>query len=233
MISQLRGDTDSVVRRNREHIKVVLDVVLFCAKQNLSLRGHRETAEAINRGNVVELFNFVAQFDPQIQQRMAQMPKNATMLSPDAQNDLLEAAATLLLCNIRSEIQENSGTFYAIIADEYKDQAKRELLAVCLRYMHNGVIKERAVGFVATEEMHATAIAHKILEVIQPLQLDPSLCVGFSFDGAAVMSGNKGGVQAILKGTFPRTVYVHCNSHRLNLALATVSKSSVHVSTFF
>lgn len=81
VISQLRGDTDSVVRRNREHIKVVLDVVLFCAKQNLSLRGHRETAEAINRGNVVELFNFVAQFDPQIQQRMAQMPKNATMLS--------------------------------------------------------------------------------------------------------------------------------------------------------
>lgn len=89
------------------------------------------------------------------------------------------------------------------------------------------------MGFAAIADMSATAIARTILEVIEPLQLDPWLCVGFSFDGAAVMSGNKGGVQAILKETFPRAVYVHCNSHRLNLVLATVSKSSVHVSTFF
>lgn len=232
VVSQMNRDMDSLVNKNREHIKVVLDVLLFCAKQNIPLRGHRETDEAVNRGNVIELFKFVSQFDPQIEQRLAQIPKNATMLSPEVQNDLLEAAATLLLRNIKSEINNNSA-FYAIIADEYKDQAKRELLAVCIRYIHNGIITERAVGFVAIEDMSATAISRKILEVIEPLQLDPSLCVGFSFDGAAVMSGNKGGVQAILKETFPRAVYIHCNSHRLNLVLATVSKSSVHVSTFF
>lgn len=43
--------------------------------------------------------------------------------------------------------------------------------------------------FVATGNMSAAGISRKILEVIEPLQLDPSLCVGFSFDGAVVISG--------------------------------------------
>lgn len=47
------------------------------------------------------------------------------------------------------------------------------------------------------------------------------------------MSGHKGGVQFILKGTFPKAIYVHCNSHRLNLVLCTAAKASGHVSTFF
>ncbi|XP_034033315.1 zinc finger MYM-type protein 1-like [Thalassophryne amazonica] len=81
--------------------------------------------------------------------------------------------------------------------------------------------------------MSAQGISAKILEIIEPLGLDPSLCVGFSFDGASVMSGHKGGVQVILKETFPHAVYVHCNSHRLNLVLSAVTKASGHVSTFF
>lgn len=47
------------------------------------------------------------------------------------------------------------------------------------------------------------------------------------------MSGHKGGVQFILKRTFPKAIYVHCNSHRLNLVLCTAAKASGHVSTFF
>lgn len=55
----------------------------------------------------------------------------------------------------------------------------------------------------------------------------------FGFDGAAVMSGHKGGVQAILKRTFQSAIYVHCHSHRLNLILASVARTSADASTFF
>ena len=71
-----------------------------------------------------------------------------------------------------------------------------------------GTVRERAVVLVATDNMTAVAIAQKILEVVAHFGLDPSLCVAFGFDGALVMSGHKGGVQAILKGTFEYTVYV-------------------------
>uniref|UniRef100_A0A8C9YWK2 TTF-type domain-containing protein n=1 Tax=Sander lucioperca TaxID=283035 RepID=A0A8C9YWK2_SANLU len=156
----------SFIERNRDHLKVVLDIVLFCAKQGIPLRGHRENEDALNKGNFIELFKFMCKYDPQIQNRLEQLPRNGTLLSPDTQNELLESAASLLLRKI----------------------------------------KERAVGFMDTCDMSASGISEKILQVIEPLQLDPSLCVGFSFDGGSVMSGNKGGVHVILKKTFPQVI---------------------------
>ena len=38
-------------------------------------------------------------------------------------------------------------------------------------------IERTAVGFVETDNMTAEAILAKILEVLEPLQLDPGLCV--------------------------------------------------------
>ncbi len=235
MFDQLMRDkvNASFVERNREHIKVVLDVVLFCAKQDISLRGHRESEEALNRGNFLELFRLLSNYDTEIQTRLDQLPKNATMMSSDIQNDLLEAAASLLLHKIRSELQMTPGTYYAIMADECKDLSKRELVAVSIRYLHGGLVKERAIGFLDTCHMTADAISEKILQVLAPLNLDPELCVGFCFDRASVMSGAKGGVQTILKQTFHHAVYVHCCSHRLNLVLSSVAKVSRHVNTFF
>lgn len=130
---------------------------------------------------------------------------------------MCECAASLLLRKIKGELHETPYTYYAILADECKDISKRELVALCVRYVHAGIIKERAVGFLEMAYMSTNGISEKNLQVIEPLQLDPSLCVGFSFDGASVMSGNKGGVHMILKRTFSNALYVHCSSHRLNL----------------
>ena len=38
-------------------------------------------------------------------------------------------------------------------ADAYKDLSKRKLVAVCVRYLHNSTLKERAVGFVEMDNM--------------------------------------------------------------------------------
>lgn len=125
-------------------------------------------------------------------------------------------------------------TYFAILADEFKDVSKGEQLAVCIRFIHSGIIKERALGFVKTADLSAQGISQRILEILEPLRLDPSLCVGLCFDGASVMSGHRGGVQAILKETFPQAVYVHCNSNiLLNLVFCAAAESSGHVSTFF
>lgn len=80
------------------------------------------------------------------------------------------------------------------------------------------------MGFVKTMDLSAQGITQKILEVLQPLELDPSLCVGFCCNGALVMSGHRGGVQVLLKETFSKAIYVHCNFHRLNLVLALLPK---------
>lgn len=64
-------------------------------------------------------------------------------MSHHIQDELLEAAASLLLRKIKSEIQEQPRpTHFAILADEFKDVSKRELVTVCVRFIHSGTIKE-------------------------------------------------------------------------------------------
>lgn len=135
-------------------------------------------------------------------------------------------------CKIRQELHDPN-TYYAILADEYKYMSKLESVAVCVCYFHAGVIKERAIRFMNTSDLTAAGISEKILQLLEPLELDPLLCVGLCFDGAAVMSGNHGGVHVILKRTFPNAIYIHCCSHRLNLVLCKVASASGHVGTFF
>jgi len=43
--------------------------------------------------------------------------------------------------------------------------------------------------------------------------------------GAASMSGNFRGVQAIVKKSYPKALYTHCVSHSLNLCLSDAAKT--------
>ena len=77
-------------------------------------------------------------------------------------------------------MHDEPDTYYAILADECKDLLKRELVAVCVRYLHNSTLKERAVGFVETDNMTAEAISATILEVLEPLQLASASDLGLT-----------------------------------------------------
>ena len=63
-------------------------------------------------------------------------------MSPEIQNEFLECAASLLLCRIKDEVHSAPCTYFAKLADEYKYQSKRELIAVSIRYINAGMIKE-------------------------------------------------------------------------------------------
>ena len=49
---------------------------------------------------------------------------------------------------------------------------------------------------------HLAEYQNKTVEILDPLQLYPELCVVFSFDSASILADSKGGVQAILKSTY-------------------------------
>mgnify|MGYP003502848750 FL=1 len=82
--------------------------------------------------------------------------------------------------------------------------------------------------------MNAQTIADKIVELMRPLELDPSLCVGQGYDGASVMAGKDGGVQKLIKDVgYHSAVYVHCASRRLNLVLSSTAEHYPEVKAFF
>ncbi|CAM4577289.1 unnamed protein product [Leuciscus chuanchicus] len=185
VLNQMQGDSILFIERNRQHFKVVLDVVMQCAKMEIPLRGHRETQEALNKGNFLELFESISKYDLEIKNRLVELPQNATLMSHHIQDELLEAAASLLLRKIKTEMQEQPRpTYFAILTDEFKDVSKRELVPVCVRFIHSGTIKERALGFVKTADLSVQGISQRILEILESLELDPSLCIDNFFTWA-------------------------------------------------
>ena len=61
----------------------VAKVILLCAKQDLALCGHKESAESLNRGNFLESLHILAEYDPTVKQKL-NGPHNATYFSMSA-----------------------------------------------------------------------------------------------------------------------------------------------------
>jgi len=84
-------------------------------------------------------------------------------MSHHIQDELLEAAASLLLKKIKTEMQEQPRpTYFAILGDEFKDVSKLELVAVCFRFIHSETIKDRALGYVKTADLSAQGISQRM-----------------------------------------------------------------------
>ncbi|KAI6646225.1 Zinc finger MYM-type protein 1-like [Oopsacas minuta] len=217
---------------NRKHLMTVLDIITFCVKQDIPLRGDDESDQSLNKGNFLEILELLGKYDSNVTKRIESLPGNAKMLSPDIQNDLLTSLASVLLDYVKSEVEIAS--CYAILADEVKDASKKELLGASLRYIHKGNVRERAIGFIELKDMDAGTISEKLIELLKPFELDPLKCVGQGYDGASVMSGIHGGVQARMKGAgYRNATYVHCASHRLNLVLAATAERHPLMKSFF
>ena len=52
---RLETAREQVVKTNRHYIKTLAEILRLCAKQEIAVRGHRESGEAQNRGNFLEI----------------------------------------------------------------------------------------------------------------------------------------------------------------------------------
>ena len=91
---------------------------------------------------------------------------------------------------------------------------------------------ERFLGFFPLVDRTAAGLEELITETLQPYQLENKM-IAQTYDGAAVMSGATGGVQARMKETFPHAHFVHCYAHQLNLIMQKACSSVTAVRVFF
>jgi len=84
------------------YIKTIAEVILLCAKQELALRGHKESSKSLTRGNFLEILSLVAHHDPIIKEKLQEGAQNAKYTSPEIQNSLLEVLGGITwdtICN--------------------------------------------------------------------------------------------------------------------------------------
>ena len=67
--------------------------------------------------------------------------------------------------------------------------------------------------------MDGASIADKILMKLESYGFDPNLLRCQSYDGSGNMAGKNRGASAIITAKYPKALFVHCNSHVLNLAI--------------
>ena len=131
-VMQLMDKANTEMKKaNNAYIKNLAEIILFCGRQEIALRGDNETEHSLNRGNFLELVNVIARHDSKFAERLAQVSGNATYLSPQIQNEIVVAIGDVILDKICSLVSK-SGCF-ALMADETKDASKIEQISVILR----------------------------------------------------------------------------------------------------
>ena len=121
--------------------------------------------------------------------------------------------------------------------------SNQEQMPLIIRFVDDhGQIQELFVCFVKCDQgTTGEQIAAHIKNTCQSLGLDFKLCRGQGYDGAGNMAGKSKGAAALIRLDYPKALYFHCASHKLNLCVANSCKltcitnmSSVSaLSTFF
>lgn len=130
---------DERKQKNAKILKTIVDTVILCGRQNLPFRGHRDDSKyfndtSINCGNFKALLQYRAKGgDTDLAEHLSNAPKNATYISKTIQNELINIIGETIQKRLVQEIIE-SGGYFALMADEVRDSANKEQLAVTLRF---------------------------------------------------------------------------------------------------
>jgi len=215
--------------QNRRRIKPIVDTVIFCGRQGISLRGHRDSGPLTqweeepteNDGNFRALLRFkVRSGDQDLASHLQTAGANATYVSPKMQNAIIAACNELVVAELVKRINAAAG--FAVLADETTDIAGVEQFSLCVRYleMSSSSIREDFLQFIPVTDVSGKSLAKVIIDSLTQLGVNLDYMRGQGYDGASAMSGKFNGVQSHITAVYPLAVYVHCCSHSLNLAVS-------------
>ena len=220
---------NQTVDTNRHVLSKLIDIIKFCGHFELALRGHDETEASNNPGVFRGLVDLMAELDNELRDHLAKASVFKGT-SKTVQNELLDCMHDVYLDYIKEEI--GNADFVSIQADETTDVACKCQLVTILRYVVNGEIKERFLGFQEAKIKTAAAITELLKKQIEPYNLAEKL-ISQTYDGAATMSGRHNGVQAQMRNEYPHAHFVHCYAHQLNLIMQQACQKIRPIKLFF
>lgn len=223
---------NETVRENRKMIKHLINMIIFLSTQELAFRGNDETADSDNQGNFKELAKFAATLDENFNKFIdSSVSSIFTGLSKTIQNDLIDSVTKVLMQKIYAEI--HNATCFSWEIDETTDISCFSQMSVIYRFVHNGKVQERFLGFFnISDGRTATDIFNVLMQSFSKFNIEKKL-IGQTYDGAAVMAGELNGLQRKVKSIAPQALFTHCYAHKLNLVLQDSCKKIKECRIFF
>ena len=160
------------MKKWRDILKVIVDAILFCAKNNLVLRGTTEDIGQQNSGLFLSLIELISHYYTLVAEHIASVKAKKTTtsyFSPRIQNELIE----LLKQKVRNEILSNikEAKYYSVLFDCTPDASHKEQTAQIIRYVHISdeicTIKESFVDFIESHQKTGKGLATEITEKLE------------------------------------------------------------------
>ena len=228
--SRINPDRDEVARGNREYLSSLFKYVMWFTTNEIPMRGGDETDESKNPGKWISFIKLQLETNPTFWELHQKFMSNRTAMdytSKTSINELIEIIADSVRSVICSQIKNSGSGLFSALIDESKDTAKREELAIAVRY-YVGKVVERFYDLRPLEDFGARSIMTFTKEVIDLIiERSGAAIVSLGADGASVMSGQYAGVAELLRSEhFQWLIYIHCTAHRLNLVVNDIIKGS-------
>jgi hypothetical protein len=125
----------NAIEENRLRLVPIVEAILFCGRQGIALRGHRDSGRVAledpdhNDGNFRSLLRFrMRGGDSRLVELCVLTASNAQYCSSVVQNELLDVMMRMLQEQIVEEVK--AAKYWSLIADETMDRQKRELLTI-------------------------------------------------------------------------------------------------------
>ncbi|XP_074300000.1 uncharacterized protein LOC141631198 [Silene latifolia] len=164
-----------------------LQCLRYLLKQGLAFRGHDESATSNNKGNFLELLEWLAGKSENIAKIvLSNAPGNHQATTPTIQKDLIKCCGKE---TTRLIVEDLDNDLFAILADESSDVSHKEQLAICLRYLDKeGYVAERFLGVVKVDDTSSMTLMATIKKkLLATHSLSMSNIRGQGYDGASNM----------------------------------------------
>ncbi|XP_067130995.1 LOW QUALITY PROTEIN: zinc finger MYM-type protein 1-like [Centruroides vittatus] len=226
------------VNKWRHILKIVLNCVMFCATNNLALRGTHgnSTENNVNRGIFYNLIELVSKYDITLKTIFDKRTKGqVSYLSPKIQNEFI----FLLASKVRNKIINNikRAKYFSIIIDSTPDISHKEQVCQIIRYVkienEMVTIEERFVDFVLSKCKTGQGLANEVLDKLKSDGLDFKNIRGQGYDNGANMAGILNGMQAHIARLNDLAKFVPCAAHSLNLIGVHAASITVEMVSFF
>ena len=202
-------------KRNREAFLEIICTIRGLARSGSALRGH----DAMS-GRLMTMLDERSVTSAEIK---AWLSKKNNFLSHECQDEVIQIMASMVLREVLEEARRS--LFYGVIADGTTDLATKEQFSICVRYATEElVVKEAFLGLYEVPGSTAAELYAALKDALVRTMYSTEKLRGHCFDGASNMSGKVTGVQKRLTEDQPRSIFVHCANHSLDLALVEEAK---------
>ncbi|XP_048447464.1 zinc finger MYM-type protein 1-like [Pyrus x bretschneideri] len=217
----------------RTCLNASIDCTKFLLRQGLSFRDHDESDTSNNRGNYLELLQFLKDHDEKIKVVMLDKALgNLKLIAPSIQKDLVHSCSIETIKTIISDMK--NARFFSLLVDEAHDVCIKEQMAVVLCYVDkNEKVIERFVGVQYVPDTTSNTLKEFIDAFFNFNELSFSNLRGQGYDGASNMKSEFNGPKTKILNEQLCAFYIHCFAHQLQLTLVAIAKDNVDVNTFF